>query len=157
MNETPVFWDLTIVQHPVDAPCDDSDSEDDDDKVEEHDADPQHECELPVNSKRQFFVPNVQQLEGGDALVLDTEHSEWIVKTHHHDHDVDESKACHERIPATTSNHSLSFRTNILKSNETALRDVEKYFPHLVDSSDGSENDWIVCIGEMVLVLDDEE
>ncbi|KAI9350920.1 hypothetical protein BDR26DRAFT_851770 [Obelidium mucronatum] len=123
-NEKPVFWDLKLVQF---ANGDEAEEE------------------------RHFDIVNVQQLEGGDALVLDTQHSDWIVKDHAHSKNTD----------TIISKHALSFRTRILKSSEAATRSVQKYFPHLINTTAAAEernqDEWIVCIGEMHLTLDNEE
>ncbi|KAJ3279527.1 hypothetical protein HDU79_000486 [Rhizoclosmatium sp. JEL0117] len=139
MNEAPVFWDITLLKHSV---RDEQDTVDD------------MTQESHIKHQHSYSIKNVQQLEGGDALSLDTEHSDWIVKPHDHSHS--HSYA----VAELESQHSLSFRTRILKSNQDAIKDVGKYFPRLLSNDtrqrDQDKNDdWIVCIGEMILELND--
>ncbi|KAJ3132382.1 hypothetical protein HK100_005365 [Physocladia obscura] len=122
-KDTPIFWDFAMTFTPMayrNSPT-------------------QHHL---IQTRRAFSVPNVQQMHsGGDALVLDTEHSDWIVKPSDHQSNQNTptmpQQQQQQHFPPTVNFvplSSMSFHTNILKSGNTAKLDVAKYFPHLLQA-----------------------
>ncbi|KAI8614327.1 hypothetical protein BC830DRAFT_1127937 [Chytriomyces sp. MP71] len=95
---------------------------------------------LPSGKPRTALVANVQQMDaGGDAVVLDSEYSDWIQKARLQRED------------------GFTFRTSILKSGCDAALAIRKYFPSLYAYGEHNEHagdDWIVCVGHMTLKLE---
>ncbi|KAJ3245032.1 hypothetical protein HDU78_009985 [Chytriomyces hyalinus] len=114
-RDTPVFWDVAVHKHQPTSSALDSSAPD-------------------------FIIPNIQQMpSGGDALVLDTDHSDWVVKN-----------------PDTASTNTFSFRTRILKSGDDAQAAMRKYFTWLL-AAYPSDTDWIICIGDMCIETKNKE